>query len=264
MPPNPYVGYAQLINGEGTSDGNQFPAVPHEHRTGNSGTVPVIELPVMNGHATAVWEVVNTNPNTLENFKFAVYATYVGNPAQNTPTPGNATVNLSYAPNANSGVAGDASVPLPRFIPDPIPSEHYFQYELAAAAPALPWTRRLPARHHGRQHVLHGSADVQLAGGIEPHAQHQHAPGRSARDALRLCQLEPRGAMAQTITVPFSSTTYIANFNTEYLLTTNVSPAAAGPSPPAAGRRGHGDNPHRRLGERGLSVCRFLGRPHGV
>ena len=113
---NPYVGYAQLINGEATSDDNQFPAVPPTNTgPGTSGTVPVIELPVMNGHATAVWEVVNTNPNTIENFKFAVYATYVANPAQNTPTPGTATVNLSYAPNANSGVAGDASVPLPRF-----------------------------------------------------------------------------------------------------------------------------------------------------
>ena len=183
----------------------------------------------MNGHATAVWEVVNTNPNTLENFKFAVYATYVANPAQNTPTPGTATVNLSYAPNANSGVAGDASVPLPRFASDPITQRSIIL--------SMNWLlqhqhyrghRAFRARHHGGQYVLHGSADVQLAGGIEPHAQHQHAPGRPPRDALRLCQLEPRRNDGSDHHGSLSSTTYIANFNTEYLLTTNVSPAAGG------------------------------------
>ena len=190
----------------------------------------------MNGHATAVWEVVNTNPNTLENFKFAVYATYVANPAQNTPTPGTATVNLSYAPNANSGVAGDASVPLPRFIPDPNAASTYFQYELVRQHQRYRGHRAFRARHHGGRYVLRGSADVQLAGGNEPHAQHQHAPGWARPGRVTSLPTGAKaGTMAQTITVPSSSTNYIANFNTEYLLTTNVSPAAGGSIAPAAG-----------------------------
>ena len=54
----------------------------------NGGNVPIAEVSIANGTGTAVWEVVNTNPNTIESFKFAVYTTYVANVAQNTPLPG--------------------------------------------------------------------------------------------------------------------------------------------------------------------------------
>jgi hypothetical protein len=79
---------------------------------------------VSNGAATAVWEVVNTNTSANETLNFAVYATYTGNPAQNSPPPGTATVNLSYAPSppafsAASAAAASASLVLPRFIADP-------------------------------------------------------------------------------------------------------------------------------------------------
>ena len=225
---NPYVGYAQLINGEATSDDNQFPAVPPTNTgPGTSGTVPVIELPVMSGHATAVWEVVNTNPNTLEAFKFAVYATYVANPAQNTPTPGTATVNLSFAPNANSGVAADASVPLPRFILDPNPASAIFSMNscgnpsitvdtaptgLAITVDGTPYTA--PQQFTwlaGSNHTL--STSTPQAG----------TPGTR----YVFANWSQGGNITQNITVT-SSTTYIANFTTEYLLTTSVSPAAGG------------------------------------
>ena len=86
-----------------------------------NGNVPIAEIPIINGTGTAVWEVVNTNPNTIESFKFAVYVTYAANVAQNSPPPGNATVNLSLAATANSGVAADAGSPMPRFAADANP-----------------------------------------------------------------------------------------------------------------------------------------------
>ncbi len=117
-----YIGYAQLVNGETTSDGNAgtpgfFPGVPATDNGPNGGNVPIAEVSIANGTGTAVWEAVNTNPNTIESFKFAVYVTYVANVAQNTPLPGSSTVNLSFAPTATSGVAS-SSLTIPRFAGD--------------------------------------------------------------------------------------------------------------------------------------------------
>ena len=97
------TGYALLVNGESTSDGNAaggfFPAATATDKApGGSGNVPVAEIPVVNGSATAVWEVVNTNPNTIETIRFGVYSTFTANVAQNSPPAGTGTVNLSFAP----------------------------------------------------------------------------------------------------------------------------------------------------------------------
>jgi uncharacterized repeat protein (TIGR01451 family) len=116
----PYVGFAQLVNSESVSDGDAatpgiFPAVAATDYGPNGGSVPIAEVPLSNGTGSAVWEVVNTNPNTAESFKFAVYITYTSDVAQNVPLPGTPTVNLSFAPTALSGSAADAGTPLPRF-----------------------------------------------------------------------------------------------------------------------------------------------------
>jgi len=124
----PYVGYAQLINGESTTDGTYgstgfFPTVPATDNGPNGGNVPVAEITITNGSGQAVWEVVNTNPNTIETFQFGVYVTYTANVPQNSPPPGTSTVNLSYAPTppaftASSGAVASSSLPIPRFISD--------------------------------------------------------------------------------------------------------------------------------------------------
>jgi hypothetical protein len=79
------------------------------------------ELSVVNNSATAVWEVINTNPATPENFDFGVYDTTTSNPATNTPTPGTATVNLSYAPTSptlpvpSAYLQASGTLTIPRF-----------------------------------------------------------------------------------------------------------------------------------------------------
>ena len=72
----------------------------------SGGNVPIAEVSIdpTSKSGSAVWEVVNTNPNTPESFKFAVYITYVAAVATNSPLPGNSTVNLSFAPTTTSGV----------------------------------------------------------------------------------------------------------------------------------------------------------------
>src|SRR5215472_268358 len=121
--------YAQLVTSETVSDGNAgtsgfFPAVTATDNGPNNGNVPIAEINVVNGSASAVWEIVNANPNTNDTVKFAVYTTYTANVAQNSPPPGTATVNLSYAPapptfTASAGAAASSTLTIPRFIADP-------------------------------------------------------------------------------------------------------------------------------------------------
>ena len=109
-----YVGLAQLVNGETTSDGaGILPALS----TDVTGTASA-EVTIVNNTGTAVWEVVNTNPNTAEGFTFNVFLTYTAATATNTPlpsVPGSLpSVTLSYAPTATSGAAS-ATLPISRF-----------------------------------------------------------------------------------------------------------------------------------------------------
>jgi len=128
-----YVGYAQLVSvgsTESINDGNAgisgfFPAIAGTDNGPNGGNVPIAEVSLSNGTGAAVWEVVNTNPNTNESFKFAVYTTYVANVAQNSPPAGTTTVNLSFAPTATSGVAS-ATLPVPRFAGDSLAARNIF------------------------------------------------------------------------------------------------------------------------------------------
>ena len=117
----PYVGYAVLINGETTGDGTTGPGsgfFPNVVATDNAtGTLGIAEVSLTNGTGAAVWEVLNTNPNTSESFNFGVYITYTAATATNSPLPGTSTVNLSYAPTATSGAAS-STLPVPRFAGD--------------------------------------------------------------------------------------------------------------------------------------------------
>jgi hypothetical protein len=116
--------FAQLVVSETASDsssggGGFAPTVAST--TTNSG-VPLAQLAVVNGSASAVWEVLNTNPATQENFDFGVYITYTANVANNSPPPGTGTVSMSFAPNptqgafsATAGPVASGSLPIPRF-----------------------------------------------------------------------------------------------------------------------------------------------------
>ena len=98
--------YAVLVTGgEGSTDGTGF--------TPATVAAPT-EVTIVNGSGTAVWEVVNTNPNAVESMAFGVYVSYTAATATNSPLPGTASVTLSYAPTATSGAASK-TLPVPRF-----------------------------------------------------------------------------------------------------------------------------------------------------
>jgi hypothetical protein len=90
--------------------------LPLQANTNNSGGNLLYALqPDASGNATAVWEVINQNPTGVENFEFAVFYAYVGDPANNRPpTSPAATVAMGFAPTFSSPTASSL---VPRFAP---------------------------------------------------------------------------------------------------------------------------------------------------
>jgi len=102
---------ATSAGGENALEGGQAPTLAATGTTGNgygtntlSPKANYVALPVTNGSATAVWEIVNTYPNLNESAEFAVWVGYTPNPGTNSPPTGTATVNMGYAPNPTSGL----------------------------------------------------------------------------------------------------------------------------------------------------------------
>ena len=105
---NAITSYAVSVGGDGSaSDGTAF--IPPTYAVDAQSEVTIVA-----GTGTAVWEVVNTNPNATETFSFGVFISYTAATATNTPLPGTATVTLTYAPTATSGAAS-STLPIPRF-----------------------------------------------------------------------------------------------------------------------------------------------------
>jgi hypothetical protein len=136
------VGYAQLVTGElasdsGNSSGSFLPLVTATDNGPNNGNVPIAEIPITNGSGSAVWEVVNTNPNTNETFGFGVYITYTSAVSTNSPAAGTSTVTLSYAPTPpaitappTTGLAASSSLSIPRFAVGSIATANMFTISL--------------------------------------------------------------------------------------------------------------------------------------
>jgi hypothetical protein len=117
------VSFAQLVLSDTASDGTgSLPAVPITGYTASTGGLPYAEIIPVSGTASATWEVLTTNPAINENFDFGVYFLYSASPSTNVPAPGASTVNLSFAPNTNSGAftattggTASSSLTIPRF-----------------------------------------------------------------------------------------------------------------------------------------------------
>jgi hypothetical protein len=127
--------YAQLVAGETSA----FAPVPSNTSITIGSTIVttlLVEIPIVNGTGTAVWEVVNTNPSSVEGvstpipgtsgvtnsqtFDFGVWQSFTANPGANSPPVGTGSVNLSFAPtppafSASAGAAASGTLSIPRF-----------------------------------------------------------------------------------------------------------------------------------------------------
>jgi hypothetical protein len=77
-----------------------------------SGGIAEVSYSGTTGYAT--YETVNSDPNVPENATITAYVAYISNTAQNLPAPGTGTVNVSFAPLSNDGLAS-ATDTIPRF-----------------------------------------------------------------------------------------------------------------------------------------------------
>jgi hypothetical protein len=99
-------------------------------------------LPVdANGTATAVWEVLSTNPTTSESYDFLVFYSFTGNPSSNIPptTPAG-TVSMSFAPTFSTPTASGL---VPRFTP-PATSTTLVTVALCQTVLLYPWVNAEP------------------------------------------------------------------------------------------------------------------------
>ena len=93
-------------------------AAPNNAAPFGGGANGAAEIPVTNGAAAAVYEVINADPAAIERANIAVGIAFTSNTAQNLPAPGTVTTSVSFAPigpaTANYGTA-DPALPIPRF-----------------------------------------------------------------------------------------------------------------------------------------------------
>jgi hypothetical protein len=103
------------------------PGVPVASQTGvytsaNGSTVGIAPVAITAGSGFAVWEVVNTNPSTIDTLLFSVFINYTASPATNSPAAGTFSVTMSFAPTpsggaftATTGSAASNTLTIPRF-----------------------------------------------------------------------------------------------------------------------------------------------------
>jgi hypothetical protein len=123
---NSATSWAQLVLSENGAEGNTVVPTSFIQAGAVNTSLGYSQVNIgPTGTGTAVWEVMNTNPATPENFDFAVWVSYSSNPGANQPTPTGsapATVTLSYAPtstqgafSASSAITASGNLPIPRF-----------------------------------------------------------------------------------------------------------------------------------------------------
>jgi hypothetical protein len=117
--------------------------LPLATATNNSSSTLIFgPLPVdANGTATAVWEILATQPSSPESAEFGVFYAFTGNPAQNIPptTPAG-TVAMSFAPTFSSATASGL---VPRFVP-PTTSSTLISVALCQTTLLYPWVTSEP------------------------------------------------------------------------------------------------------------------------
>jgi hypothetical protein len=84
---------------------------------GANAGVGVQQLTVVNGSATATWEVTAESALAIEDLFFGVVASFSANAQNNLPAPNvQSTVNGRFAPISTVTVASTSAVPIPRFV----------------------------------------------------------------------------------------------------------------------------------------------------
>jgi len=94
------------------------------------------------GTAAAVYEVVNSDPSATEQANIPVGVSFVSNTANNLPTPGQATVNASFAPLSTDNTASSSDY-IPRFC-DRSTAQNTFNIQICVCDLLFPFITQAP------------------------------------------------------------------------------------------------------------------------
>ncbi|QOY89825.1 InlB B-repeat-containing protein [Paludibaculum fermentans] len=185
--------------------------------------IPAAALPITQGSAQAVWEVLKSNPGALDNADFPLWISY---PA-NTVGLGTASVNLRQGP-VSTLKTSDETAPLPRFldafngaqlvtIRNMCPGDSY----VVTSNPA-----GLTVTVDGQAYTAPHSFNWQPK---STHTLSVTTPQFSSSTVRHnFLWWSDSGTATHTITAPDFPTVYTAGFNTQYQLTLSVSPQGGG------------------------------------
>jgi len=105
--------------------------------------IPVAEVPINNGSANAVWEVIASDLRSNELLDFAAFLKYDAHPEANMPAAGCALIAGTFAPTApafpvSRGIVADIELPIPRFVSSYEPAMRWFAVEVQATSLLFP------------------------------------------------------------------------------------------------------------------------------
>jgi hypothetical protein len=185
--------------------------------------IPVAVLPIDKGSATAVWEVLKSNPGMIGDLDFPVWISFSGA----SEGLGTATVAMQFGPVSSEAGASDTAH-LPRFADSPITLPLLTAPASCSSAPYLVTTLPpyLPVIVDGQTYTSPKSFAWQPGSTHTFSASSANVTGPGIRQVFTAWS--DSNLSVRTIVAPQGSATYTANYKQQYQLNAMVTPAGCG------------------------------------
>ncbi|MGJ5817713.1 hypothetical protein [Paludibaculum fermentans] len=185
--------------------------------------IPVAVLPIDKGSATAVWEVLKSDPGNQGNLDFPVWISFPGS----SEGLGTATVAMQLGPVSSETGASDTAH-VARFADSPITLPLLTAPSTCSSAPYLVTTSPpyLPVIVDGQTYTSPKSFSWQPGSTHTLSATSANVTGTGTREVFTAWS--DSNLSVRTIVAPQGSATYTANYKTQYLLNTTVIPPGCG------------------------------------
>lgn len=185
--------------------------------------IPVAVLPIDKGSATAVWEVLQSNPGMQSDLDFPVWISFSGA----SEGLGTATVAMQFGPVSSETGASDTAH-ISRFADSPITLALLTAPSTCSTAPYLVTTSPpyLPVIVDGQTYTSPKSFSWQPGSTHTLSASSANVTGPGIREVFTAWS--DSNLSVRTIVAPQGSATYTANYKTQYQLNASVTPAGCG------------------------------------
>lgn len=185
--------------------------------------IPVVVLPIDKGSATAVWEVLQSNPSMQGDLDFPVWISFSGA----SEGLGTATVAMQFGP-LSSETGASETAQISRFADSPITLALLTAPAICSSAPYLVTTLPpyLPVVVDGQTYTAPKSFSWQPGSTHTLSASSANVTGPGTRQVFTAWS--DSNQSTRTIVAPQGSASYYANYKTQYLLNATVTPVGCG------------------------------------